>query len=205
MSVGIVGRIAFCLIVSASVAGCVGPRRVAGENAIGYVGPVALEVLARLLVDNADVTVGSVLPVGQPPFLLAVSPVRRPQQRSTLTCEWRDGKWRSFAFLPTEKSATQRHADSDLTPVPPGADLDRVEQVVRVNQEWTLSPSSVEDILPRSARDTYHVAYLCSQGQRVAIAVGYVHDALAGFGSVVVLERAEQEWVFVEAVKLWGS
>jgi hypothetical protein len=188
-----------------AIAGCArSPRWVEPQSRAGYVGPIEVKQLAHLLVGNSTPSYGS-LPVRDPPFLIAVSPVVKPKKPHRLVCKWKSGRLKSFTYVPGAPRNPDGTPDPDVDWVDPVTDFGRVEQIFRFSEGLVASPGLVEDIEPRHHQATYHVAYLCSEGARVALMVGYVHSLLAGWGSVLILERAGQTWRFVEATHLWEA
>jgi hypothetical protein len=187
-----------------TLAGCArGPRLVEPQSRQGYVGPVEVKQLAHFLVENSE-PYGS-LWVRKPPFLLAVSPVVKPEKPHRLLCTWKHGRLKDYAYIPAGPRNPDGTPDPDVDWVQVDTNFDQVEQLFRFDQAFVASPGLVEEIQPRHVKATYHVAYLCSEGARVALLVGYVHSPLAGWGGVLIVEQEEGGWRFVEARRVWEA
>jgi hypothetical protein len=192
-----------CLVLLGSVvSSCASaPRVVPGASSRGHVGAVDVESLARLLVENRSED----LPIRQPPFLMAVSPLTKPSRPSRLACAWSGGSLKSFAYVAIPPRDVNAAPDPEIEWVRVNVNFEQIEELIRFNEQFGSSSASVSEIMPRHRTPTYHVAYLCSSEGRVALMVGYVHDSLSGFGAVVTIERSNGGWRFVEARSIWEA
>lgn len=157
-----------------------------------------LGALARILVENKS----QKLPIRDPPFFLEVSPLNRPSKPFRFICEWDGGHLKSARYEPLFPRPADEPPDWDVNGVVPDADFDRVQEVVRFDAQFVQHPVTLEELNETQAWP-YHVAYLCADHDRVALRIAHTVGPLSGFGSLVVLERVQGTWRFVEAKFMW--
>lgn len=200
------------LLVTLMLSSCAtAPRLVGATNRPGHVGPVPVDQLVHALLKGRD----RGAPIRRPPIVLAISPLMKPSRPAWLVCDWKDGKVASYRYSPPPKwnpadpfTAIYEHVrvpDPEVDQFDIMEDLDRVEQVLFFDEKLVSRPGSVLEIADPIRTPAYHVAYLCSEGSRVAIMLGYSCGGLCGSGHLIILENSGGQWRFVSAVRTWIS